>query len=173
MAELAASRAGFEVSIDSQDWDAASCEALVERCLAACESRIGPLGAEVSVLFTDDAAMREMNARFRGIDKPTNVLSFPGPVGGPAAEASLGDIAIARGVCENEARAGGRSVEDHVAHMLVHGLLHLIGYDHQTHEDAEKMELLEIAILAEAGIDDPYRDGANVFSDVRNGAGEG
>ncbi len=176
----AAHCSAFEFSIGSEGWDETACAALLERCMAACAARIGPLAAPVSILFTDDAALRDLNNRFRGVDKPTNVLSFPDSTA-QAADAngrtrprpgdfSLGDIAIARGVCAAEADAAGRPFDDHVAHMLVHGVLHLVGYDHQTDQDAEKMELLEITILSEMGIDDPYGGAARGPMSIRSGS---
>jgi probable rRNA maturation factor len=120
----------------------------------------------VSVLFTTDAEARELNAEWRGKDKPTNVLSFPmlereellalshdGP------PELLGDIALALETCQREADEKGLSLADHAAHLIVHGLLHLAGYDHETSpEDARAMESLEIKALAQMGIADPYGD---------------
>lgn len=126
-----------------------------------------PRPAEVSVLLCDDARSRELNHRFRGLDTPTNVLSFPAgddnapgnaPDGTPGeAPTALGDIAIALGVARVEAGAAGRPLADHVAHLLVHGLLHLCGHDHQEDKEAEAMESIERRILQALAIDDPYR----------------
>ncbi|MGB7656112.1 MAG: rRNA maturation RNase YbeY [Novosphingobium sp.] len=120
----------------------------------------------VSVLFTDDAQIRSLNREWRGKDKPTNVLSFPmlerdqlllltseGP------PELLGDIALAYETCAKEAKVKGRLLFEHVYHLLIHGLLHLAGYDHETSaEDARAMERLEIKALAQLGIADPYGD---------------
>ena len=113
---------------------------------------------ELSLVFTDDATIREINAEWRDKDKATNVLSFPafplepGGMPGPM----LGDIVIARETVEREALDLDKSFEDHLTHLLVHGFLHLFGYDHMDTEDAEEMEGLETRILAKLGLSDPY-----------------
>jgi probable rRNA maturation factor len=114
--------------------------------------------SELSLVFTDDAAIRELNNDWRDKDKPTNVLSFPafpikpGQKPGPM----LGDIVIARETVEREARDEEKSFEHHLTHLIVHGVLHLLGYDHLTNEEAEEMEQLERKILARLAIPDPY-----------------
>jgi probable rRNA maturation factor len=105
----------------------------------------------LTLLLTTDARLRELNSLFRGKDKPTNVLSFPA-----AKPGYLGDVAIAYGVMAAEARAAGKKPADHAIHLAVHGALHLLGYDHERDKDARIMEALEIEILAELGIVDPY-----------------
>ena len=114
--------------------------------------------AEVSVVLTDDAEQRELNKQWRGIDKSTNVLSFPqlepfSPVSG-----LVGDIILAEETLRREAEEMGISFEAHFTHLVVHGFLHLLGYDHIEDEDAEEMEGLETEILAGLGIADPYAD---------------
>lgn len=114
--------------------------------------------AEISVLLTDDAEQRELNAQWRGKDSATNVLSFPqiapfGPVTG-----ILGDITLARETLEREAADLGKSLDDHFTHLMVHGFLHILGYDHLEEDEALLMEGLETQILAGLGIDDPYAD---------------
>jgi probable rRNA maturation factor len=107
----------------------------------------------VTVLLTGDLRLRELNANFRGKDKATNVLSFS-PVG--AGAGYLGDIALAFGVVSKEARAQRKTVPEHAAHLAMHGVLHLLGYDHEKANDAKRMEALEIALLEHLGIANPY-----------------
>ncbi len=113
--------------------------------------------AEVSILFADDAFVRDLNARWRGQDKPTNVLSFPAAEAGPAPR-TLGDIVLAFETVEREAREAGKRFDHHAAHLLVHGFLHLLGYDHETDEDAAVMESREVRILETLDIPDPYAE---------------
>ncbi|MBJ6987140.1 rRNA maturation RNase YbeY [Devosia sp. MC521] len=132
-------------------------EKAVFAALAGAKARLkGP--AEISVVFTDDEEQRELNAEWRGKDSSTNVLSFPqiepfGPVFG-----ILGDITLARETLELEAKDLGKSLEDHFTHLMVHGFLHILGYDHIEEEEALQMEGLETQILAGLGIADPYAD---------------
>ena len=117
--------------------------------------------AEVSILLTDDAAVRALNRDYRGLDKPTNVLSFaledePGPRP-PGAPLVLGDIVVALETCQREAKEAGRPFGHHLAHLVVHGVLHLLGFDHSDDIDADRMESLETAVLERLGIPDPYR----------------
>jgi probable rRNA maturation factor len=114
--------------------------------------------ASVAVALIDDRGMRKLNRTYRGKDKPTNVLSFPA---GEAAEGGrgarpLGDVAIALGTVKREAKAQGKTLEHHLAHLMVHAVLHLLGYDHESDPDAERMEALERRALAALGIADPY-----------------
>jgi probable rRNA maturation factor len=108
----------------------------------------------VCIVLADDALQRRLNRTFRGRDKATNVLSFE------ASPAALGDVVLALETMAAEAAAQGKPLADHVAHLVVHGVLHLLGYDHETHVQALKMEKLETAILAGLGIADPYRPSA-------------
>jgi len=107
----------------------------------------------LTILLADDARLHALNLAFRGKDQPTNVLSFPAGAGGGA---YLGDIAIAYGVTGREAVATDKTVAEHAAHLAVHGVLHLLGFDHIEPHDAELMEKTETAILAKLGISDPY-----------------
>jgi probable rRNA maturation factor len=107
----------------------------------------------ISILLTDDAALAELNGRFLGKSYPTNVLSFPAP---PNPENHLGDIALAYGVCAREAAEQGKTLEQHLSHLTVHGVLHLLGYDHESDGEAEVMEALERAVLEVLGVPDPY-----------------
>jgi probable rRNA maturation factor len=113
---------------------------------------------ELAVVLADDAMLRGLNRAYRGIDKPTNVLSFCGEPraygGGPR---DLGDVLVARETLVGEARSQGKRPADHLAHLVVHGVLHLLGYDHEAKAEADRMERLEVAILARLGVADPYR----------------
>jgi probable rRNA maturation factor len=108
------------------------------------------LRGDFTILLTSDKALRALNRDFRGKDKPTNVLSFP------TEGAYRGDIAIAHGVTSKEAKVVGKRFADHAAHLVVHGVLHLAGHDHERPKDAKIMEPLEVKILAKLGIADPY-----------------
>ena len=125
----------------------------IAACVAETEMREG---AQVSLCLADDARLRALNLRWRGIDKPTNVLSFPSPPPRSEAAPTLGDIALAYETLEREAEELGAPLADHYRHLVAHGFLHLIGYDHQTDEEAERMEALEARILARLGAADPY-----------------
>jgi probable rRNA maturation factor len=128
--------------------------AVVRRAIAAATETTGATAGpgELALLLCDDAAMRELNSRWRGEPQPTNVLSFPAAAGAGA----LGDIAISYETTAREAEAAGKPLTDHLAHLAVHGFLHLLGYDHQSDADAAAMERLEASILAQLGIADPY-----------------
>jgi len=114
--------------------------------------------AEVSVVLTDDEEQRELNRQWRGFDKSTNVLSFPQLEPFEPVEGLLGDITLARETVEREAEEMDVPFEAHFTHLVVHGVLHLLGYDHIEDDDAEEMESLETKILASLGIADPYAD---------------
>jgi probable rRNA maturation factor len=149
-----------DVLMESPQWDAQPGAEATVRCAiaqaAAVEGTADP-AAEVSVLLCDDAVIAALNARWRGRAEPTNVLSFPAPpAGDPATPAHLGDIAIACETVIRGAQEQGRPVSQHLAHLAVHGFLHLLGYDHGTDGEAERMEQLEREILASLGIPDPY-----------------
>ena len=135
---------------------------MARETLFACVAETGLVlrdGAEVSLLLAGDAEVQALNARWRGQDKPTNVLSFPA-AGRVAESRALGDIALAFETLVREAEASGVPLADHYRHLVAHGFLHLIGYDHGTDEEAERMEALEKRILARLGVADPYADGA-------------
>lgn len=140
-------------------------EAVIHRAVAAAaeiaDADVGE--AELAVMLTDDAGIRTLNSNWRGIDKATNVLSFPAlqptGTGGPDdAPRMLGDIAIAYETTRKEADDEQKPFDHHLSHLAVHGFLHLIGYDHEKDADAEAMEALEREILAQLGIPDPYAD---------------
>jgi probable rRNA maturation factor len=154
-----------EVLVVSECWQTEpEAEAVIHRAInAAAEIADADVGeAELAVMLTDDAGIRTLNNNWRGIDKPTNVLSFPAlqPAAGAPADAPrmLGDIAIAYQTTRKEADDEEKPFDHHLSHLAVHGFLHLIGYDHEKDDDAEAMEDLEREILAQLGIPDPYAD---------------
>ena len=114
-----------------------------------------PADGDVVILLTDDPNIRELNRNHRGKDRPTNVLSFPAA---PSAAPHLGDLALAYETCAREAAEQGKSLEHHLQHLVAHGVLHLLGWDHMTEAEAEAMEGRERLILAGLGAPDPYRD---------------
>lgn len=156
-----------DVLVESSQWEGqrATDESWIHQVVAAAVP--GEHAAcELAVVFTDDGAIRTLNARFRGRDAPTNVLSFPPPAfaaaaaAGPGAAPPLGDVIIAFETARAEAAAQGKDFFHHVTHLLVHGVLHLLGYDHQSDAEAELMEMRERAVLRELGIPDPYQERA-------------
>ena len=142
----------IEIEVEAEAWTGAlpDVEAIVER---AAQAALGTVEGDIVVLLTDDAAVRELNGRFRDKDKPTNVLSFPAPEN---ALPHLGDIVLAYGVCATEAETQGKTLADHLSHLVVHGVLHLLGRDHEDDTEAEEMEAEEREILAQIGVADPY-----------------
>jgi probable rRNA maturation factor len=154
----------IDILIESAGWAALpAAEGIVRRAIAAAAKatlQVNCAHAEVSVLLCDDAAIAALNSRWRGKNAPTNVLAFPAAEAAPAGAADrpviLGDIAIALETAAREAVIHGKPLADHVAHLAVHGFLHLLGYDHTAPGEAERMERLERDVLAEMGISDPY-----------------
>lgn len=152
------------VSIEVEDaaWQVlSSVEVLVRSAVAAALSgtEFEDDMSEIAVLLTNDSSMAAINAEWRGKNKPTNVLSFPTPsdMPLPAGEPRpLGDIVLAFGVVSREAAEQGKTLHDHTAHLIVHGTLHLLGYDHESEAEALEMEALETSILKGLGISDPY-----------------
>jgi len=151
-----------EVILEDPRWHAAGLEPLAERAARAALAGVGrdPGRHEIALLACSDARIAGLNADFRGKPAPTNVLSWPdfdGPVPEPAgARLFLGDIAIAYDTCRREAEAGGIPFADHVSHLVVHGVLHLLGHDHEDDAEAEAMEALETNVLASMGVPNPY-----------------
>lgn len=159
-----------EVMIEDARWQAAQLEALAERAAEATLAHLAldPAAFEISVLGCDDARIAVLNGDFREKPQSTNVLSWPSaeraaqtpgalpdlPEPGPDSE--LGDIAIAYDTCAAEAEAGNKPLADHVTHLIVHAVLHLLGYDHIRDQDATLMEATEVAILGKLGLPDPY-----------------
>jgi probable rRNA maturation factor len=156
----------IEVLVVADCWQTEpDAEAVIHRAInAAAEIADADVGeAELAVMLTDDTGLQTLNRNWRGIDKPTNVLSFPAlqPTGSGTpddAPRMLGDIAIAYQTTRKEADDEQKPFGHHLSHLAVHGFLHLIGYDHEKPEDAEAMESLEQEILAQLGIPDPYAD---------------
>lgn len=164
----------IDLLVEDAHWEEVGLGDLAARATGATLAHIGIDGqaAELSLLGCDDARIAGLNADFRGKPQPTNVLSWPAearaaarpgdippmPAPGPDGVIELGDIAISYETCAREAAEQGKSLTDHVAHLIVHGTLHLLGYDHENDNDAELMERLEREILGKMGVDDPYRD---------------
>jgi probable rRNA maturation factor len=162
----------LELAVDAdEEWDSSTdWQALARKAAesAIAQSAFPDLAraarpVEISVRLTSDDEVRALNAHWRGKDQPTNVLSFPlaeryeleqADEEGP--ELMLGDIIVARGVCEREAADNHVPVEDHAAHLLVHGTLHMLGYDHRDEKEAADMESREVRALEQLGIADPY-----------------
>ena len=153
-----------EVLVTADCWQAEpGAEAVIHRAIEAAAEIVDAdtAEAELAVMLTDDAGIRTLNKNWRGIDKATNVLSFPAlqPVGARGPDdppPMLGDIAIAYETMRREADEEAKPFEHHLSHLAVHGFLHLVGYDHENDDDAEAMEALEREILAQLGIPDPY-----------------
>lgn len=161
------SKLDIQIAVDVDGWpDEEALHQMAQRVLGAAEAFLVSEKAqpfpeqptEVSIVFADDETIRDINSEWRGQDKPTNVLSFPaypiepGDLPGPM----LGDIVIARETVAREALELDKTFDEHLTHLLVHGFLHLLGYDHMETEEAEEMEGLETGILAVLGLSDPY-----------------
>lgn len=162
------------VLIDDARWQAVDLETLAEAALrmtlTACD--LDPADCEVTLLACDDARIAELNGDFRDKPRPTNVLSWPAEERAPARPGDiphkpgpgfdgmveLGDIALSFDTCAAEAAAADKPLADHVTHLIVHGALHLLGYDHETEADAALMEGWEVKILGKLGLDDPYKE---------------
>jgi probable rRNA maturation factor len=166
-----------DVVIEDPRWEAAGLVALVERAARAALAHLGlpTEGYELAVLGCDDARIAVLNGDFRDKPAATNVLSWPSEERGAAAEggapgppppsdpdepAHLGDLALAFDTCAAEADSAGKPLADHVTHLVVHGVLHLLGYDHTRDGDAALMERIETEILGKLGVPDPYREDA-------------
>ena len=169
-----AGRITVDVNIPEERWlellpwlETLAVEAAREACLAGGASAIpADAMAEMSLTFADDNFIEALNARHRGIEGPTNVLSFPAasvadlpvsPAEGPQPELLLGDLVLGFETVVREAESQGKRPGDHVAHLVVHGVLHLLGFDHEQDDEAARMERLEAHIMDNRGIDDPYR----------------
>jgi probable rRNA maturation factor len=152
----------IDVLIDSDRWKSAdNIRTLVRRAVAEAASAQSTSERELAIVLTDDSAIRQLNRLWRGVDAPTNVLSFPAATKQAEDEpAHLGDIVLAYQTIAREAETEGKPFTHHVAHLAVHGYLHLIGFDHEQDDDAEAMEQTERKILHRLSIPDPYRQNA-------------
>tara|TARA_R110002049_G_scaffold140930_5_gene302337 strand:+ start:63186 stop:63710 length:525 start_codon:yes stop_codon:yes gene_type:complete len=164
----------FDIVIEDPRWQQIGLEALAQDAAQATLRHLGldPDQAEATLLACDDSRIATLNADFRGKATPTNVLSWPAEERGAADPGDdplpvvpgidgmleLGDIALAYDTCAAEAQAADRPITAHVTHLIVHGLLHLLGYDHERDPDATLMERIEVEILGKMGHDDPYSD---------------
>jgi probable rRNA maturation factor len=152
----------LSIEVDDEAWLAlADLDRLARTAVLAALAGAGAdqQDKEIAILFTSDQSIAAINAEWRGQSKSTNVLSFPAAPDLPIPEGEerpLGDIVLAHGVVASEAAEQGKTLRDHTTHLIVHGVLHLLGLDHQTDHDAQKMEWLEASILKELGISDPY-----------------
>ncbi|MER9456419.1 rRNA maturation RNase YbeY [Mesorhizobium sp. M0478] len=150
----------IDMSVEAGDWpDEAALTRLVDRAVSAAFAETAAAGpSELSIVFSNDAHIRTLNAGWRGKDKETNVLSFPAfpfPRGGKLPP-MLGDIVLAAETVAREAALEDKPFENHITHLVIHGLLHLLGYDHETDAEAEEMEAIERSALARLAIPDPY-----------------
>ena len=150
----------IDIFVEAGDWPAqAELARLVDRAVAAAFAETGTNGAsELSIVFSDDAHVQTLNAQWRGKDKPTNVLSFPAFsfAKGDPLPPMLGDIVLAAETVAGEAALEDKPLANHITHLVTHGLLHLLGYDHETDAEAEEMESIERGALARLAIPDPY-----------------
>ena len=149
-----------DIFVEAGDWPAeAELTRLVDHAVAATFAETGASGAsELSIVFSDDAHIQTLNAEWRGKDKPTNVLSFPAFsfAKGHPLPPMLGDIVLAAETVAREAALEEKPLANHITHLVIHGLLHLLGHDHETDAEAEEMEAIERAALARLAIPDPY-----------------
>ncbi len=145
----------IDIMRNSELWDGIpEADDVVRRAIAEAQHEASSGGAEIAIVLTDDSEIRELNRTWRQQDKPTNVLSFPAGAG--SGHAHLGDIVIAYETLAREATAESKPLAHHLAHLTIHGYLHLLGHDHEDDGQAETMERLESVILARLGIADPH-----------------
>lgn len=159
MAETTADRLAVDIVRESALWDGApDAETVIRRALSEAASEVSSKASELAIVLADDSAIRALNAKWRGVDKATNVLSFPAKAQGAGLVdvVHLGDIVIAFETTSAEALAQSKPLAHHLAHLVIHGYLHLVGYDHENDGEAEDMERLETKLLARVGVPDPY-----------------
>ncbi|MFZ0987953.1 MAG: rRNA maturation RNase YbeY [Xanthobacteraceae bacterium] len=171
MKRTAAAGLKIDVLVDSEHWkNAGTAKAVVRRALKQAATALSTKSAELAIVLTDDAAMRRLNRNWRGVDAPTNVLSFATKNPGnrhmrdrvsdeldKQLGKHLGDIVLAYETVKREARREGKPFDHHLAHLAVHGFLHLLGYDHASSAQARRMETIERAVLRDLAVPDPYR----------------
>src|SRR6516165_12174506 len=167
MKRTAAAGLTIDVLVDSEHWEHVSAaKAVVRRALKVAATSLSTKSAGLAIVLTDDAAMRRLNRNWRGIDAPTKVLSFATKnfgdqldeqSGGQFVGNHLGDIVLAYETVKREAHRDGKAFDHHLAHLVVHGFLHLLGYDHGNDAQARRMETTERAILHDLAVPDPYR----------------
>ena len=149
----------LEISIECDSWNEEEMKLITTECAEAVFSELGldKNNLEICFLFTNNEEMCVLNKTYRGMDKPTNVLSFPmGTPSGNGNYCILGSIALAFGIIVREALDQKKSIQNHLKHLIIHGLLHLMGYNHTSESDAERMETLEITILKKLAVKNPY-----------------
>jgi probable rRNA maturation factor len=147
----------LDVMVNSELWRAEpKAKYIVRRSVMAAADVVSTTAGELAIVLTDDSAIRQLNREWRNKDAATNVLSFPVPSQGAGETMLLGDIVIAYETTAREADAEGKPLRDHLAHLAVHGFLHLVGYDHETDREADAMESLEAVILSRLGVPNPY-----------------
>lgn len=162
MSDTAATLPVIDISVECEGWPPdTALRHLLEKAILETRAVAGlewPQQAELSVVFTDDASMADINGQWRDKPVPTNVLSFPGSdmtVGEPA-QMMIGDLVFALQTLEREAAEQAKALDEHLTHLAIHGFLHLFGYDHMSESDARQMEALEITTLERLGIANPY-----------------
>ncbi len=153
----------LDIQIEDTSWAILeNIETLCQKAIdqACVQAKPKPMnGAELSVLLTNEAEIQTLNKQWRNIDKPTNILSFPAVLPNKIAKSPLlGDLALGFETIAHEAKTDEKTFENHLTHLIIHGFLHILGYDHETDADALIMEALEIKILAKLNIGDPYAD---------------
>ena len=149
----------IEVEVEDRAWDQALPEVMALARGAAEAAARSAQGGAISILLTNAQTVKALNARFRDRDEPTNVIAFPAATN---REGHLGDIALAFGVCASEAIAQGKPLADHLRHLVIHGVLHILGYDHDADGPAQRMEALERRVLEGLGVPDPYQQREHV-----------
>jgi probable rRNA maturation factor len=153
----------IDITVAAAAWKKlADAESIVRRAIETALDDAGESEGEVGIVLCEDARMQELNRTWRGKDKPTNVLSFPASASGGGTSRHFGDIVLAYETLTREAKVEGKTPEAHLSHLAVHGMLHLLGFDHVNDGDADKMENRERKILARLGIPDPYSSGEHM-----------